>query len=125
MWCALICFLSLALSVFLACWQLRAGVLHLAGFVFTLLLILTLSTSLVGTAGGLWRAFRGPRRRVAAAWGLACFLPLVLWVGLAVFTLHATAIGQALPKNTVTDIVSVAIASIMEDQARLAYPHRL
>jgi hypothetical protein len=29
------------------------------------------------------------------------------------------------PKNFVTDIVGVAIASLMEDQAQLGYPHRL
>jgi hypothetical protein len=99
--------------------------LHPAGFLFTLLLALALLTALVGTAGGLWRVFRGPRRQAAAGWGLAYFLLLVSWAGLAVFTLYVAASGQAFPKNIFTDIIGVAIASLMENRARMAYPHRL
>jgi hypothetical protein len=78
-----------------------------------------------GTAIGLWRTVRGPRRRAAAAWGLACSLPLGFWAGLSIYTLRLMAAGQSFPKNIFSDIASMAGATVMEGQVWRAYPHRL
>lgn len=124
-WCAAIGGLTWAISVGLLLGQHWTGVLHPVVVPFVLLLITTLSASLVGTAGGLWRAVRGPWRRAAAAWGLACFLPLGCWAGLTAYTLRLMANGQSFPRNICSDIVGMAGATVMEGQVRLAYPYRL
>jgi hypothetical protein len=124
-WCAAIGWLTWALSVGLLWAQHRAGVLHPAALPFALLLAVTLLAALVGTAGGLWRLVRGPRRRSAAAWALVCFLPLGFWTGLAVYTLRLAATGEAFPKNVCSDLAGMGVASLMEGQAHVAYPHRL
>jgi hypothetical protein len=124
-WCAVIGWFTWALSVGLLSWQHRAGVLHPAAFLFALLLCVTLLAALVGTTGFLSRMRRGPRRRAAAAWGLACFLPLGLWAGQAVYTLRLATNGQSFSQNLFANIAGVAVASLMEGQAQLAYPHRL
>lgn len=100
-------------------------VLHPVVIPFVLLLTATLVASLVGTAAGAWQAVRGPRRRAAAAWGLACFLPLGCWIGLSAYTLRLVAAGQSFPKNVFSDISSMAGATVMEGQVRPAYPYRL
>jgi hypothetical protein len=123
--CAMMGWLAWALSVGLLWRQHRAGVLHPAAVLFAALLAVTVSAALVGTADGLWRTVRGPRRRAAAAWGLVCFLPLALWAGLASYTLRLAAAGRAFPKNIVSDVAGMAVASLMEGWAHLAYPHRL
>jgi hypothetical protein len=117
--------LTWAVSVGLLLGQYWTGVLHPVVTPFVLLLTVTLLASLVGTAGGLCRVVRGPRRRAAAAWGLACLLPLGCWTGLSVYTLRLKVTGQSFPKNTFSDISGMAAATVMEGQVRLAYPHRL
>jgi hypothetical protein len=113
------------LSVGLLLGQQRAGVLHPVALPFTLLLTITLLSALVGTAAGLGRTVRGPRRRSAAAWGLFCCLPLAFWAGLAAYTLRLAAAGQAFPRNIFSDIVGMGAASLLEGEAQRAYPRRL
>ena len=124
-WCAVIGWLTWVLSICLLWGQHRAGVLHPVALLFELLLAVTVVAALVGTVAGLWRTFRGPRRRAAAAWGWACFLPLGLWGSLGVYTLRLAATAQSFPKNIVSDIASMAVSSLMEAQTHLTYPHRL
>jgi hypothetical protein len=124
-WCAVIGWLTWALSVGLLWGQHWAGVLHPVALLFGLLLAFILLAALVGTAGGLWRVCRGPCRRAAAAWALMCSLPLGLWTALAVYALRLAATGQSFPKNIFSDIAGMAVASLMEDQSHLTYPHRL
>src|SRR5262249_37083893 len=45
--------------------------------------------------------------------------------GLAAYTLRLAATGQSFPRNIVSDIAGMAVASLLEGQAHLAYPHRL
>jgi hypothetical protein len=123
-WCAAIGWLTWAASVGLLLGQHWFGVLHRVVIPFLLLLVATLLASLTGTAGGMWRVVRGPRRRAATAWGLACFVPLGFWTGLSVYTLRLKATGQSFPKHVFSDIASTASATVMEGQVRLAYPHR-
>jgi hypothetical protein len=52
-------------------------------------------------------------------------LPSGLWVGLAVYTLRLSATGQSFPKNILSDVAGMAVASLMEGRAHLAYPQRL
>src|SRR5206468_3386598 len=124
-WCAVSGWLTFALSVGLLWWQHRAGVVHPTSLLFALLLAITVLSALVGTAVGLWRMVRGPRPPAAAAWGFVSLVPLALWAGLAVYSLRLASTGQSFPKNMVSDIAGMAIASLMEGQARLAYPHRM
>ena len=124
-WCAVIGWLTWVASVGLLWGQQRADVLHPAILPFVLLLTITVLAALVGTAGGLWRTVRGPRRPAAVAGALACFLPLGLWVGLGIYTLRLATTGQSFPKNLFSDIAGMAVASLMESQAHLAYSHRL
>jgi hypothetical protein len=124
-WCAIGGGLAWAISVGLLWGQHRAGVLHPAAFLFALLLAVTVLAALVGTAAGLWRVLRGPRRLVAALWGLACLAPLALWTALAVYILRLAAAGQSFPRGPISDVAGMGIASLMEAQARLTYPHRL
>jgi hypothetical protein len=91
---------------------------------FALLLSATLLASVAGTSIALWRAIRGPNRRAAAAWGLACCVPLAFWGGLAAYTLRLMASGHSFPKNAFADIAATTGASVVEGQARLAYPYR-
>ncbi len=123
--CAVLGWCTWAASILLLWGQQRAGVLHPAAFLFALLLAVTLLAALVGTTSVQWRLLRGPRRRAAAAWGLACFLPLGLWMGLAVYTLRLATTGQSFPQNLCADLAGMAVASLMEGQAQVAYPHRL
>jgi hypothetical protein len=124
-WCAALGWLSWILSISLLWGQHRAGVLHPAALPFTLLLAVTFSAALIGTTGAVWRVIRGPRRRAAFAWALACFPPLGFWAGLAVYTLCQSASGQAFSKNAFSDLSLMSTASLMEGQVRLTYPHRL
>ncbi len=124
-WCAVVGWLTWALSVGLLWGQHRAGVLHPVALPFALLVAMTVTAALVGTVGGLWRLLRGPRCRAAAAWALACFLPLGLWTGLTVYTVSLAAAGESFPKSIISDIAGMAVASLMEGQAKLTYPHRL
>ena len=114
-----------ALSVGHLWGQHRAGVLHPAAIPFATLRAVTVPAASVGTAAGLWRSVRGPRRPTAAAWGLVGFLPLGLWAGLAAYTLHLAAAGQAFPRHVLSDVATMAVASLMEGWTPLAYPHRL
>ncbi len=109
--CAVIGWLTGALSVALLWGQHRAGVLHPVALLFELLLAPSLLAALVGTAGGLWRVCRGPHRRAAAARALTCSLPLGLWTALAVYALRLAATGQSFPKNIFSDIAGMAVAS--------------
>jgi hypothetical protein len=124
-WCAGIGWLAWFLSIGLLWGQHRAGVMHPAALPFALLLTLTVLATLLGAGVGQWPVVRGPRRRVAAAWGLVCFVPLGFWAGLAAYTLRQAATGQSLPRSTFSDLALIGVASLMEGQAHLAYPHRL
>jgi hypothetical protein len=44
---------------------------------------------------------------------------------LAAYTLRLAAAGQSFPKNLLSDVAGMAVASLMEGQAYQAYPHRL
>jgi hypothetical protein len=100
-------------------------VVHATVVPFVLLLIITVLAALLGMTCAVWRSVRGPRRAIAAAWGLVCFLPMAFWIGESVFTLRLAATGRAFPKNVLSDVAAMASASAMEGEAQLAYPHRL
>jgi hypothetical protein len=99
-------------------------VVHPWALLFLLLLVLTLVAALGGVVLALARVVRGPRRLGASAWGLVCLLPLGLWAALGAYVLHLVSSRQT-PKNVLTNTASLAVASLMELQARYAYPHRL
>src|SRR5262249_32758961 len=80
--CALAAWAGWALPLALLWAEHRLGVLHPWSHLFLLLLALTFLAASAGFAAGLWRLLRGPGRRAAAAWALACLLPAGLWAAL-------------------------------------------
>jgi hypothetical protein len=106
-------------------WQHRAAVLHPAYFLLALLLALTAMSALAGTGSTLWHVARGPRCPAAAACSFVGLVPLALWAALAAHIVRLASTGQSFSGNVVADIARVGLASLMEGQAQLAYPHRL
>jgi hypothetical protein len=122
--CALAAWAGWALSVALLWVEHRLGVLHPWSHLFLLLLVVTVLAAACGLAAGLWRAVRGPGRRAAAAWALACLVPAGLWAALGAYLLHLQRAGN-FPTNLATTVARRAVASLMELQARYAYPYRI
>jgi hypothetical protein len=58
------------------------------------------------------------------AWGIVALLPAGLWAALGAYVLHLDGSGST-PKNTLTHIASMAVASLMELQAKYTYPDRM
>jgi hypothetical protein len=102
--------------------QLR--VLRPWSLLFLLLLSVTVIAALCALAGAAWRIARGPSRSGALAWGFVSLLPVGLWAALAGYVLHLAGSGTT-PKNTLTNIASMAVTSLMELQANYTYPHRM
>jgi hypothetical protein len=122
--CALLAGVGSGLSIALLWGQNRLGVLHPSPALLVLSLVVSFASATCGVVDALWRIVRGPGRRGAAAWGLACLLPIGLWAGLAACALHRARAGD-FPKDVLTDVIRMAAASLMEGQARWAYPHRM
>jgi hypothetical protein len=122
--CAVVACGGWLVSIALLWGQHRLGVVHPSAVLFLLLLVLTLLAALGGLIIALARVVRGPRRLAASAWGVFCLLPFCLWAALGAYVLHLASSGQT-PKNALTQTASVAIASLMELQARYTYPHQM
>src|SRR5262249_39310043 len=102
----------------------RLGVLHPWSHLFLLLLALTFLAASAGFAAGLWRLLRGPGRRAAAAWAPACPLPAGPRAALGADLPHLQRAGT-FPTSLATTVARRAVASLMELQARYAYPYRI
>src|SRR5438874_416424 len=122
--CALAAWAAFGLSVALLWAEHRLGVLHPWSHLFLLLLVVTVAAALAGAAGALWRAGRGPGRRAALGWGLVCLLPLALWAALGAYLLHLARSATG-PRNLLANTGMMAVASVMDLQARYGYPHRI
>jgi len=99
-------------------------VLHPWSLPFLLLLAVIVLAAPVAIVCAVWQGVRGPRRLGALASGCVALLPIGLWAALGAYILHLQA-SHSTPKNTLTNIASVAIASLMELQAEYTYPYRM
>jgi hypothetical protein len=106
-------------SVTLLLVQDRLGVSHPLGWPFVLLLALTALAALLGVGWGVVRFRSGGRR--GSWWAIAALTPSLLWLALA---LRATA-GGALPHTLPMRVITLALASVMEAFAPLAYPRQV
>src|SRR5439155_9728069 len=100
-------------------WQHQLRILHPWSLLFLLLLAVNVLAALGGLACAVWRIARG-----SLAWGFVSLLPVGLWAALGAYVLHLAGSGST-PKNTLTNIASIAIASLMELQAKYTYPRRM
>ena len=122
--CAVVALGGGVLSIGLVWGQHQLRVLHPWSHLFLFLLAVTTLAALCGLVISLWRVVRGPQRLGAAACGLGCVLPVGLGVALGAYVLHLVA-SASTPKNTLTRIARMAIASLMELEAAYTYPHRM
>jgi hypothetical protein len=122
--CTVLAWVAWGLSLGLLWAQHRLHVLHPLALVFLVLLAATVLAALCGLANALWRVGKGPQWRVAAALGLVCLTPLGLWAALGLY-LVSLARTSNFPKNELTAVASMGIASLMQAQAQYCYPHRL
>ncbi len=123
-WCAVIAWASWLVSIGLLWGQHQLRVLHPWSLLFLLLLTVTVLAALCGLVCAVWRVARGPSRLGALGWGFVSFFPVGVWAALGAYLLHLQA-SHSTPKNTLTNVAYMGVASLMELQARHAYPHRM
>ncbi len=122
--CAVIAWASWLVSIGLLWGQHQLRVLHPWSLLFLLLLTVTVLAALCGLVCGVWRVARGPSRLGALGWGFVSLFPVGVWAALGAYLLHLQA-SHSTPKNTLTNIASMAIISLMELQATYTFPHRM
>jgi hypothetical protein len=121
-WCAAIAWIAWAASVGLLWREHCTAVLHPAVLPFLLLLAATVLAALTGMAWCAWWLIYGPRRRGAAAWGLICLLPLAFWGALSFRALRMVERAEGFRGDFFSNIARMAAATLMEGEARRAYP---
>ena len=122
--CAVIGWVSWLVCIGLLWGQLQLRVLHPWSSAFLLLLAVTVGAGLCGLIFASWRVVRGPSRLGALVWGLGSLVPVGLWIVFGAYILHLQS-SQSTPKNMLTNVASMAIASVMELQVEYTYPHRM
>lgn len=115
---------SWLLSVLLLLGEHYLQVVHPWSVCFLLVFFVTVLAGVSGICFSVWSRWRRGAVRHAGAWECACLLPLFFWLALGVYAYDLSKKNQW-PKNVLTDLVSMTIASLMEFQAEYVYPQRM
>jgi hypothetical protein len=121
---AAVAWASWVLSIGLLWGEHRLRVIHPVSLLFVLLMVLIFGAGVGTLVRGLRQFQRGPQHLAALALTVCGVLPAALWLALGWQGIRQWR-NRDVPRGTLSVLVRMAGASVMEGQARYVYPHRL